>query len=204
MNHIAYSLLRLSLLVTLVLTLGVAPMAGTHAPQKASPIACLQVFILGKIIGTVRDSNGQPLQGVEVRAHATTAATLKVGQTNAAGEYGIPVPPDSYLLEFRPSNGPFQTTWYKSGTSPLEATAVEVGDGKTVSGIDINLPIGAQFNVTLRGPDGNALPEGVISVFDRYGRKVADGQTDDQGRALTVPGLPPDSYRLFARPPYGS
>jgi protocatechuate 3,4-dioxygenase beta subunit len=204
MNHIAYSLLRLSLLVTLGLTLGVAPMAGTQAPQQASPILCLQVPILGKITGTVRDSDGQPLQGVEVRAHATTVATLKVGQTNAAGEYGIPVPPDTYLLEFRPSNGPFQITWYKSGTSPLDATPVIVGDGKTVSGIDIKLPIGAQFNVTLRDPGGHVVPQGLISVFDRYGRRVADGQADDQGRALTVPGLPPDNYRLFARPPYGS
>lgn len=204
MNRIASNLLRLSLLLALLLTPGVAPMASAQGPQQPSSTPCPYISFLGKIIGTVRNSEGQPLQGVEVRAHATKGAGLKVGHTNAAGEYGIPVPPDTYLLEFRPSDGPLQVAWYKDAASPLDATLVEVGDGKTVSGLDVKLPAGAQFNVTLHGPDGEPVPEGLISVFDRYGRKVAEGQTDDQGRALTAPGLPADSYRLFSRPPYGS
>src|SRR5262245_22401666 len=204
MNHVAYNLLRLSLLAMLVLTLGGAPAANAQAPQQPSPFPCQPAIFPGKITGTVRDSDGQPLSGVEVRAYPTTGAAPQVGQTTAAGEYGISLPPASYLLEFRPSHGPYQAAWYKSGTLPLDATPLEVGDGKTVSGIDIKLPAGAQFNVTLRSPEGTSVEQGLIFVFDRYGRKVAEGQTNQEGRVLTVPGLPLGSYRLFARPPYGS
>jgi protocatechuate 3,4-dioxygenase beta subunit len=204
MNRILYNLLRLGLLVALVLTPGVAPAADAQVPQQAPPISCLQIPFLGKIIGTVLDGSSQPLGGVEVRAHATTGASQSAGVTNAAGQYGLPLPPGSYLLEFRPPNGLFQAAWYKGATSAVNATPVEVGNGKTVSGIDIKLTAGAQFSVTLRGPGGEPLPQSLIAVFDGYGRKVADGQADDQGRALTAPGLPPGSYRLLARPPYGS
>jgi hypothetical protein len=204
MSHIASILLRLSLLVALVLPLGVEPVASEQAPQQAAPVSCLAVPILGKIIGTVRDSDDKPLPGVTVTAHTMTGATTASGSTDAAGAYGLPLPPGSYLIEFKPPSGLLQAIWYPSGTSQLDATLVEVGDGKTVSGLDVKLPAGAQFHITLRDPDGDPVPEGLVSVFDRYGRKVAEGQTDEEGRALTAPGLAPGGYRLFARPPYGS
>jgi protocatechuate 3,4-dioxygenase beta subunit len=204
MNHIAYNLLRLSLLATLVLALGGSSVAGAQAPQQSSPFPCQPAISPGKITGTVRDSNGEPLPGVEVRAYPTTGAATQIGETDAAGQYGISLPPASYLLEFKPSHGHYQAAWYKSGTLPLDANPVEVGDGKTVSGIDVKLLAGAQFNVTLRNPEGTPVEQGLISVFDRYDRKVAEGQTNAEGRTLTVPGLPPGSYRMFARPPYGS
>lgn len=194
----------LRLLVALVLPLGVAPVASAQAPQQTTPLSCLAVPILGKIIGTVRDSDGNPLPGVAVTAHATAGATTVSGTTNAAGEYGIPLPPGAYLMEFKPSSGSLQARWYKSGTSPLDAALVEVGDGKTVSGINATLPVGAQFSVTLRDPEGMPVEQGLVAIIDRYGRTVAEGQTDAEGRVLTVPGLAPGGYRLFARPPYGS
>jgi hypothetical protein len=202
-NHLLYHLLRLSLLLALVLAPGVEPPAGAQAPQpSASP--CQPGIVPGKIIGGVRNSDGQPLQGVVVTAHATTGATTVVGYTNAGGEYRIAVPPGAYLIEFQPTSGPFQSAWYKSGSSSLDATPVEVGNDTVVGGIEVELAAGAQFSVTLRDAAGEPVAQGLVFVFDRYDRKVAEGQADDQGRALTVPGLPPGGYRLLARPPYGS
>jgi hypothetical protein len=203
MNPILYNLLRLSLLVALMLTPSVAPLASAQEPQLAQ-LPCLPGPTLAKITGTVRDGNGQPIAGVDVTAHAIKNGISASDDTNAAGEYGIPLQPGSYVLEFRSAQSAFQAAFYKSTSSPLGATPVEVGSGETVSGIDIKLSAGAQFGVTLRDPEGAPVPEGHISVFDRYGRRVATGQTDNAGQTRTVPGLPPGSYRLLAHPAYGS
>jgi hypothetical protein len=103
---ITYKLLYLSLLATLALALGGAPMAGAQAPQQSATAACQNAPIPGSITGTVRNSDGNPLPGVRVTAHATTGAAPVVGETNAVGQYAITLLPGSYRLEFTWAGGP--------------------------------------------------------------------------------------------------
>lgn len=204
MNSLMYHLLRLSALVALALGLGGAPSAGAHAPRQPALAACQEQPAPGTIAGTVRNSDGNGLPGVTVTAHAATGATPVAGETNALGEYAIALPPGPYRLEFRRAGGTVQTIWYKAGTSPVDATVVDVKAGQTTGDLDVTLPGGARFNVVLHDAAGAPVDQAVIEVYDRFARKVAEGTTDEQGRALTAPRLPVGSYRLLARPAYGS
>src|SRR5690349_7759944 len=109
MNSIA-KLLRLSLLIAFLL----APELASAQASWPSAGPCQPAIVPGKIAGTIRTSDGQPLQGVAVTAHATTGATTAVGYTNIAGEYGISVPAAAYIMEFKPTSGPYRTGWYKN------------------------------------------------------------------------------------------
>jgi hypothetical protein len=202
-NNFAYRLLCLGLLATLTLTLNGAQQAGAQAPQQPTPDHCLETPILGRITGTVSDSDSKPLAGVSVIAYGTMGTAPLVATTSTAGAYALSLPPDTYRLEFRPADGNFQAAWYKSGASPSDATPVEVPSGKTVNGLDVRLPAGASLKVALRDAAGDPVKQALVTVFDRYGRSVAAGVTDDQGQTLTTPGLTDGGYRLFVRPPYG-
>jgi hypothetical protein len=203
-NTLITYLLRLGAIMTMALGPGGTPLAGANAPQQSALAACQETPAPGGIAGTVRNSDGNGLPGVTVTAHATTGVAPVVGATNGLGEYVMALPPGSYRLEFKWASGPVQSIWYKSGSSPLDATAVEVRAGNTTDSLNVTLPGGARFNVALRDGAGAPVEQALIEVYDRLERKVAEGVTDAQGRALTVPRLPVGSYRLRARPAYGS
>jgi hypothetical protein len=103
----------------------------------------------GQIAGTVENSSGATLAGVEVTVTAKgTSAVVAVTFSGASGNYGITgLPTGTYDVEFNagsaedPGYSVYATQWWKAVASQAQATALSVTVGKTIAGINSSLPL---------------------------------------------------------------
>lgn len=118
------------------------------------------------IQGTVTDSYGNPIVGIDVRVGDYTSmiscgSTTTMAQTDASGNYTLNVSAGDYLVfvnshyyteGYLPEAYPDVNSWDKISN----ATSVHVNTGQVVSGIDFDLPTG--YKVTGRLVDNASQP----------------------------------------------
>ena len=103
----------------------------------------------GQIAGTVENSSGATLAGVEVTVTAKgSSAVVAETYSGASGNYGITgLPTGTYDVEFNPGSAEdpgytvYATQWWKAVASQAQATALSVTVGKTIAGINSSLPL---------------------------------------------------------------
>jgi protocatechuate 3,4-dioxygenase beta subunit len=97
----------------------------------------------GAISGSVTDTNGNPVSGVQVRAFGPNDTWIASGATSTAsdGTYSIGnLRPADYRIRFVPPAGPgLAPEWFDDAASRSLATDVTVSPGQTVAGIDAQL-----------------------------------------------------------------
>jgi protocatechuate 3,4-dioxygenase beta subunit len=97
----------------------------------------------GAISGSVTDTNGNPVSGVQVRAVGPNDTWIASGATSTAsdGTYSIGnLRPADYRIRFVPPAGPgLAPEWFDDAASRSLATDVTVSPGQTVAGIDAQL-----------------------------------------------------------------
>ena len=163
----------------------------------------VKLIVGASISGTVRDSNGTPLDNICVAADSPQG-NLGYAETGPDGSYATEgLPSGTYTVQF--STGPYCGTgnyasqWYNgqtSGTaSKSDATGVSVLSGSGVSNIDAVMQPGATISGTVTAASGGAPLSGV-TVF----ATAADG---NQSTTTTAPNgtyllqfLPTDSYTI--------
>src|SRR5450759_640765 len=146
------------------------------------------------ITGTVRGPDGQGLPNININA-----GNFGFGaQTNDVGYYSLTVPPNGdYTLQFNDNNGPHLSGCYSSSspgnfTTDQQHGCTPVSSGSDgASGINVSMPLGVAITGTVRGPDGQGLPNININA----GNFGFGAQTNDVGYySLTVP--PNGDYTL--------
>jgi hypothetical protein len=150
--------------------LGGAAALAAAAATAAAPRAA---WATGTLAGTITDTGGAPIAGMEVRAWRVmpgggpaagfTIQTMTL--TNGAGAYALVVPADDYKVDARMPPlyaGNYGDRWYdvaapaSGGYVEADADLVTVPDGVTVSGVDIVLEVlgGLDGRVALSGGAG--------------------------------------------------
>jgi Carboxypeptidase regulatory-like domain len=112
----------------------------------------------GQITGTVTDSEGKPLQGVDVSVfEAGGSSTVPVGytQTDPTGDYTVAdLASGSYIVEFSAnfySVGSYAPQYYNAKSTWAEAELVSVTAGSATSGVNAALTKGASPAAATRG-----------------------------------------------------
>jgi hypothetical protein len=142
--------------------------------------------------GTViSDSDGQPIVGAEVR----------IGRTQTGVAYGFDSAISDRNGRFSFDRLPEGTLWVGAASSYVPNAnwvgwpiPVRTKAGETTSGIQLQLTRGGFFELRVRDGQDNAIAEAGLTVFDKPGQCLAQGQTDATG--LCRLRLPVGSYKL--------
>ena len=175
------------------------------------------------ISGTVRDSDGEPLEGAHViLAHFTyrygrprvegcdSTDTDDRGEYRfrglAAGKYYVGVEPKSYgwdRVDHSASAGPSETsvpTVYPGVTDLAAAAPIEVSTGRRVTGIDVTLLRSRVFRVSGRVVNAPAAGRLTVVLFEAKNAGMRDynirTSTKDATGNFEFRGVPPGSYEL--------
>jgi hypothetical protein len=175
------------------------------------------------ISGTVRDSDGEPLEGAHViLAHFTyrygrprvegcdSTDTDDRGEYRfrglAAGKYHVGVEPKSPgwdRVDHSASAGPSETsvpTVYPGVTDLAAAAPIEVSTGRRVTGIDVTLLRSRVFRVSGRVVNAPAAGRLTVVLFEAKNAGMRDynirTSTKDATGNFEFRGVPPGSYEL--------
>ena len=175
------------------------------------------------ISGTVRDSDGEPLEGAHViLAHFTyrygrprvegcdSTDTDDRGEYRfrglAAGKYYVGVEPKSPgwdRVDHSASAGPSETsvpTVYPGVTDLAAAAPIEVSTGRRVTGIDVTLLRSRVFRVSGRVVNAPAAGRLTVVLFEAKNAGMRDynirTSTKDATGNFEFRGVPPGSYEL--------
>ena len=161
----------------------------------------------GRVSGTVTDTNGALLPGVNVEIYDASNARVTSGFTNSQGVYitneGLPT--GTYYA--RTSNGlGFINRIYNDlpCTGQCQATggtAITVTAGQTTPNINFSLPNGGRFTGVVTNADGALLGGVTVQVYDAFGNFISNFVTNSAGR-YSATGLPTGIY--FARTSNGA
>lgn len=166
----------------------------TQATVEAGKLTPIDLVLSkgGRIVGTVTDEAGQPLEGVTVRARAKGAGEIsRRDVTDEAGSYAIEnLYPGTYEVGVLPRRR--RGSW---GAAPLVKATVEVAKGEVKR--DLRAPAGASLSGVVFGPDGKPIARaGVYAIVGKAYRGTT--YTNNKGE-FRLTGLKADTYRLFVR-----
>jgi len=180
------------------------------------------------IAGTVRDSDGEPLEGAHVSLGRLTYEYGKPRvegsdstETDDRGEYRFPrLAPGKYYVGVEPESHGWDQVDHSANAGPMEAAAptfypgaadmalaapIEVFTGRHVTGVDVTL---LRFRVLrVSGRVVNAPPAGRVTVVlldaKNAGMRDYDLRTPTKNGAgdFEFRGVPPGSYELTASGP---
>jgi len=166
------------------------------------------------ISGTVTDSEGLPLEGIEVSVFsdneggewwnwASYATTDANGNYTAAGLHA-----GTYRVEFRDwASGDFATEYYNNALSLNSAQDIVLSEAEDRVGIDASLAAASRINGVVTDQDGSPLEEISVSVYqydakDEWWHWVTGAETDEFGE-YSLGGLAAGNYRVEFRDYYG-
>jgi protocatechuate 3,4-dioxygenase beta subunit len=189
------------------------PLTLNAGDQKTDLV--VQITPLGAIAGHVRNEEGDALPHVQVMvmvygytAQGRQLVTRNMAQTNDLGEYRIfELGAGKYFLSAGPPMMPagdetYVTTYYPGVTDPSGATAVDLGAGQDMRGMDFTLRRvhGASVRGHVAKPAALDFLTGVIVQAMASGSVggMAAGPTDAEGR-FELRGLTPGAYTLTAQ-----
>ena len=162
----------------------------------------------GRIGGTVRDTAGAALPGVNVEILNAAGAFVEAVTTDSAGAYlsGRGLTGGTYFARTR-QTGAYVAELYDNAVCAGQCqvnrgTPIPVALGVTTSGIDFALSLGGRIagHLTDAGtltPVANAS----LSIFSGSGSFVTFANTDLAGDYLTADGLPSGTYYVTAGGP---
>jgi len=174
----------------------------------------------GFISGTVTDSDTtDPIPGICVNASSAGEADPDFGpgpqkgfaQSGADGGYNLgPLPPDTYLVEFRDGmgcfGGPGQYVgeWWQDAAMFQDATGEVVTAGNTTPGIDGTLQLGGLISGTVSDAvTSDPIPGICLNVYDASEvgpdgpeQNLGFSQTDENGDYTVGPIPPGTDYRV--------
>lgn len=159
-----------------------------------------------QITGTVTNSAGTPLEGIDVQAYRFDGSWWvsfgSSGYTDSEGNYSVGgLSGGKYRLRFRQWEGDYALEWYKDALSVDSATSIPVPPLATVSNIDAQLGSAARITGTITGPGGTPPLEDIdVSVYlwtngTWEGVSGIYASTDSNG-VYAVGGLPAGTYAV--------
>lgn len=160
------------------------------------------------VTGTVTDTNGTPLAGMTVNVDAAGSGSDRtVTQTDALGVYTtVPLTPGDYKARFSdPTSTPTYATEYwnqKPTWSTSDTVTLNVTNGRTQSGIDAHLSVGASISGTVHDTSANPLPSICVdanALNQNGGSDWISGTTTDPSGAYTLVNLPATDVRVHFR-----
>jgi hypothetical protein len=159
-------------------------------PAQLSPSFSIAMVPLGSINGRVKSADGTPLRDAVVTASVIEfqdgrriLAEGNKAQTNAAGEYSLPMlAPGEYYLRVNPQDATrtHLGTYYPGETDLRKATLITIGGGEEVGGIDFDLVTPKTFVVSGR-------------VLNAPKRTLQDGRTEIGIPSLALVPRDPDT-----------
>ena len=167
----------------------------------------------GSISGTIRNSAGEPLAGVEVSLYQSYYYgwnTIRQVTTDAAGNYrfsilGIGV----YRIGTRDKAGLYGRNFYPNAERIETATDLVIS-GNQRTAIDLTLVPAAQITGSVRNADGANPLYNTVELYQKFNRPLYSGQLTDGWQqienqtlalgteAFQFKGLAADQYRVCA------
>jgi hypothetical protein len=161
--------------------------------------ASFSVPAVGGISGTVTDSSGAPLAGVDVADYDASGVRLSADAATTAvdGTYTIAdLLPGSYEIEFSGLAGSNLAAAYFGGSSFATATKVTVASGATTPSINAALGAGATVSGTVMAAQGGALLGGLdVRLVDGQNRLIDEATTNANG-TYTLSNVPAGTWYL--------
>jgi protocatechuate 3,4-dioxygenase beta subunit len=167
----------------------------------------------GAITGSVTDTNGNPVPGVQVSAFGSrdTWVASHVASTASDGTYRIDGvrPPETgagYRVLFSPPAGSgLGTEWFDDADGRTLATEVAVAGGQTLGGVDAELAQTGAISGTVTDAGGNPVPGVQVSAY-APGDTWVGTHTVSTGADGTyrIDAVRPAAYRVRFVPPFSS
>lgn len=151
------------------------------------------------IAGTVTDYLNAPVVGAFAVLYSANAGWVPINSnaTDVSGAYSFgQLAPGDYKVDVFYQNDNLQDTWYTTGYSQATATAFTVPSfGSHLTGIDVQLALGAEITGTVVDPLGS--PVSVQVSAEGAGLDYAlSGQSNNLGGVYSIPGLRPQAYNV--------
>lgn len=161
--------------------------------------ASFSVPAVGAISGTVTDSTGAPLAGVDVADYDASDTRLSADAATTAvdGTYTIAdLLPGTYEIEFSGLAGSNLATAYFGSSELATATKVTVASGVTTPSINGTLAAGATVSGTVTAAQGGALLGGLdVRLVDGQNRLIDETTTNANG-TYTLTDVPAGTWYL--------
>jgi hypothetical protein len=174
----------------LITAAGAKAAAASTMPRPTTPrlTQAATYTLSGKVTG----AGDVPLQDIEVWAEGVD--NWNDGFTAADGTFSIPVPPDTYFIEFSDPTMAHADGWYSDTGFQLlssDATAVAVTSASAAN-IDVQMPVAYGVSGTVTGTGSVPLP--VIQVTLSSGAYEVTTFTEPDGTYMT--GVPNGTYTV--------
>lgn len=152
---------------------------------------------LGKIAGTVSDSEGHLLAEVNVELLSGTSKVAAV-KTSASGTYTFnEVLPGAYHVKFVPAEGSdYLAQYYQAAAGAGEAKTVTVSSGASTGSIDAHLQTAGEITGTVQDTLGVGLGGVQVELYKPPGTFPVAYATSATGGSYSLPGLESGSYQL--------
>ena len=159
----------------------------------------------GSISGTVRNTAGDPLSGICVRAQNMAGPDPFDSPPQApatSGSYRINgLPPGQYAIQFGPCGAAerYAPQWYPAAASEVSAHPVTVRAGRNTPGIGTALTAGGSVSGRVISATGKP-PRGLcfVRVMDAAGNELGFGAITDKDGYYRLPHLRAGRYDLAA------
>ncbi len=187
---------------------GAASMISIPAGKTTGVSAVLQPA--GAITGVVRGPSGKPLANVCISANSTkdfASSNVIVGigpgpATNSRGAYRIfGLAAGRYRIEFAPCalNARYAAQWYRGQASQRLAKSVLVRAGRTTTGVNAKLRLGATITGRVLNSSGKRLNNICVTAYNSSTGQFGFGSTGKAGTYI-VRGLATGGYTVAFSP----
>jgi protocatechuate 3,4-dioxygenase beta subunit len=155
------------------------------------------------VSGTVKDQNGEPIQGIGVSVNSTGQGGGASTQTDSSGNYTTSaLAPGDYRVQFNDwSSEPVWASQYWDAQLTYNSASiltVAPGDAPTRTGVNATLTKGASISGTVTGPDGEPAPGVCVNgiVEDDNGQDSIRGTTTREDGSYTLDALPATTLKV--------
>ncbi len=188
------------------ITLGPIPLRSLYLPllrggAGAPALAPAAPDMMGRIAGSIRSVNGEPLEGIYVDIYQALAPGGWTGaiygmQTDAAGHYRFePLAAGVYRVAFHDPAGVYAQQYYSHALTFDAATALAL-NGNFLDAIDGRLEQAGSITGTVLDDNAPDTPIGIFAQVDGAWRLAATAEYDGQQHTYTAAGLRPGTYRV--------
>ncbi|MBI1884645.1 MAG: carboxypeptidase regulatory-like domain-containing protein, partial [Chlamydiae bacterium] len=159
--------------------------------------------LTGVITGTITDSQGVPLQGIQVNIYNSSGSVVSTASTDAQGFYrslGSLATGQSYYVRTQNDQGYIDELYdniacVADSCDPTKGTAVLLPDNEAAADINFQLKVGGAISGTVTDSATGAFLEGLeIEIYDSTAQYLFSVVTDTQGHYRTDTGLTTASY----------
>ncbi len=177
------------------LTLQAATAIPVTSPGTVSGIT-IKMGVGSSVGGTVTDATGSPVSGISVSLYDASGNGITGGgtTTDTYGKYifrGFPV--GTYYIQVYPPQSYGLPVWYGGTTSRSLAAPVVIAGPTPVTGINVQVGVGARIAGTVRGPLNNPVQGVTVALFDQSGTNLLYADSDATG-AYQFTGIPAGMY----------